>query len=312
MENYKISTVTYYSEYGCYTFLSGEHLTRDFASGSHWEKDTIEKLLKIVKEDWVIISVGTHVGTTLIPLAKKVNTCYAFEGQKIIYQLLLNNLYKNNITNVIPINGIVSHSTVNKSTMSLVPDFAFKNKNGYNYGGVQIGKGGDLVNVYKLNNLNIQKFDLLFIDAEGSEDYVIKSGDLLIKNFLPIIIMEINDVKPTKEMKKSLGLDENYNFDKINFLKKLNYTTPCYLSGDNYIFLNYNNHFDLKFNSDYTSGDSIIKVCEGKVQFQKENIICDICKLDDENIILLSNVAYFGCINNGDIYWNNNTIWKKI
>ena len=238
MNGSNYNTTTYHTEFGTFTFLSGEHLLREFVKGSHWEKDSIQKTIKILQKDWTVISVGTHVGCTIIPLSKYVDRIFCFEGQKLIYQLLLKNIYDNNVNNIVPFNAIMSTSYNTHASMTQVPSSAYTHKEGYNYGGVKIGTGDHKVRVYKMDDFeHLDRLDLIVLDAEGSEEYILHSGCNIITKYLPYIIMEMNDCKPTEEMKQTLNID--FEFNRVQFLQSLGYLGPFRLSNndENYIFL---------------------------------------------------------------------------
>ena len=46
----------------------------------HWNFNEIQKLLQQTTQDDVIYFIGTHVGTLLVPIAKKVKTVVGFEA----------------------------------------------------------------------------------------------------------------------------------------------------------------------------------------------------------------------------------------
>lgn len=317
MNGGKYSTVKYYSNYGEFEFLSGEHLTREFAKGNHWEHASISKTIPLLQKDWTVISVGTHVGCTIIPLSNHVDRIFCFEGQKLIYQLLLKNIYNNNVTNMIPFNAIMSESANKFATMEKVPDCVYNNDTGYNYGGVRIGKGDHKVRVYAMDDfLFLDRVDLIILDAEGSEDFIIKSGLNLIEKFKPLIIMEINACVPTKDMKEVLGI--NYNFNKITELRKRGYQGPFHVADENYIFLPPETYKVDDIERNYVSGDKEIKI----------RIIGHLCYIDkteysvyyiSKDVILLLAISngrphiFVGQINEkGTINWCNNTVWKFV
>ena len=83
----------------------------------------------------------------------------------------------------------------------------------------------------RLDDTNINEFDILIVDVEGKEHEVLLGGKEKIKQFKPIILIEIWGNK-----KRSL---ENMNLsseDIVNFIINLNYKIASRF-GDNYIFV---------------------------------------------------------------------------
>lgn len=87
------------------------------------------------------------------------------------------------------------------------------------------------VKVDKLDNFNFDDVDLIKIDVEGHEEYVIEGGRNLIKTNMPILIVEIEQ----KHLKKQIE-------EVFQIILKLNYS-GFFLQNGNLIPLN-------KFNSD--------------------------------------------------------------
>jgi len=66
----------------------------------NWNIKEINILTNLIKEDDVIYIIGTHVGTLLIPIAKKAKQVYGYEANKNTFWYMNINLFLNNIDNV--------------------------------------------------------------------------------------------------------------------------------------------------------------------------------------------------------------------
>lgn len=85
--------------------------------------------------------------------------------------------------------------------------------------------------VKKLDDLKINNVDLMIIDTEGYELNVLKGGIKTIKNYLPLIIIEIH---------KSKDLTSRYGYNKVesyNFLRDLGYIDKGYINDEDILFI---------------------------------------------------------------------------
>ena len=314
-------TVTYKTEFGKFTLLNNEmFIKQSFDKGSHWEYDIIKKLLALVDEEDTVINIGSHVGTTLIPLANKCSRVFAFEPQRKLYTLLLKNLLDNNITNVIPFNGVVSNSEFEFIYMNHTDNYGTQlnnNNDNVNYGGCSIGLGGDKVRNYVLDDFNIRGIKLITIDTEGSEPFVLLGCLRTIRNNRPILMIEQNFIKVTNEMELSLGQTTEINIEECLCLT-LDYNNPIHLGDYNYLYIPrffdefkyIGRSFKDGFDDIWYMGDNYITQTTGN-RGPYEYIIIN------ENTIIVK----FGEYIIGNIYeldencvigWSNNSQWESI
>ena len=168
-----------------------------------WEPHTLKLCLEKINKDSIVVEVGSHVGSHTIPLARNCRFVYAFEMQRLIFQILNFNCMVNGISNVVPFLGGVSNK--NKKVYSQEPDWKNINQE-INSGNLKIER---LTEVSKEDksffSMDVVKLDdhlkllpylsLLKIDAEGHEHKIIEGALDLIKKFKPIILTECHGVK---------------------------------------------------------------------------------------------------------------------
>ena len=132
-----------------------------------------------IPDGGVILDIGAHKGIVSCYLAKKYPqaTIYAFEPVKENYAALLENVKRNNITNVVAANIAV---TKDGRPVRMVAD-AYRNSGGANiYGnGQQEAQSTTLDEVFKV--YNIEHVSLLKIDCEGAEYEILGSANGLLK-----------------------------------------------------------------------------------------------------------------------------------
>ena len=154
--------------------------------GRPWEKHVMEEFKKYVVPGTTIIDVGAHIGSHTITLARLVGPyghVYAFEPQKKIFRELVYNLKLNETNNVTPLRFAIS------SNLSIVEMNPVKGPDGQ----VEIGKGGDSVEARTIDSFGFSNVSLIKIDVEGHQVHVLKGAERTIREYHPLIIIEITE-----------------------------------------------------------------------------------------------------------------------
>lgn len=198
-----------------------------------WSEQECEVYDKFIKNNFVVVEVGSHLGSHTIPLAKLAGTVICYEPQRLIYQTLCHNIIKNNLKNVCAYMMAVGNENKDIQLNEVDFNYYIKNKKETNTGSAQINKlltkTGYKINMVRLDDhLNhLAALHFLKIDAEFMELDVLKGATKLINKFNPVIYFEF-DLKDNKELLqyvKSLNYDmyyhitmmynpDNYNKDK--------------------------------------------------------------------------------------------------
>lgn len=151
---------------------------------SEFEVDIFRQL---VKSGDVVIDVGANIGAFTVPLAQIVGEkgrVYAFEPQRVTFQVLCGNVALNNLSNV---------WTYNKGVGKIAGKIKInENLLGGNNGcfNIQKCKGEYEVDIVTLDSLGLQRCDFIKIDAEGMDMEVIEGAWKLIETCKPIISVE--------------------------------------------------------------------------------------------------------------------------
>jgi len=137
----------------------------------------------------VILDIGSHVGTHAVFFAKRVGAegrVFAFEPQRVSFELLCGNAALNNLLNLKCLNvavgarsGVVEIPIVDPTTE-------------FNYGGVSLltGMKGEPVSVVTVDSLNLAKCDFIKADVEGLEIDVLEGAQATIARCRPILFLE--------------------------------------------------------------------------------------------------------------------------
>ncbi len=158
-----------------------------------WTEGEIELFQQIIYPGNYVVEVGANIGSHTVFLARAVwpsGHVWAFEPQRLVYQLLCANLAINSVPNVDARNVVLG----NAPGELLVPVLDYNQAN--NFGGLELGSytQGEPVAVITLDSLNLPRCDLLKVDVEGMELQVIQGAADTIKRCQPLLYVE-NDRK---------------------------------------------------------------------------------------------------------------------
>ena len=171
----------------------------------------------------VVVEVGANIGAHTVHLAKLVGpggTVYAFEPQRVIFQIMCANIALNALFNVHTYHAGLGRE---KGTLKVPPlDYAGVG----NFGGLALSDAavGEEVSVWRLDDVKLASLQVLKIDVEGMEADVLAGARNTIARHRPIIYVE-ND-----RQEKSAAL--------IRLIEELGYTmywhTPHMYNQNNY------------------------------------------------------------------------------
>ena len=180
------------------------YFPHDFYIGGSLERygeyvgDESEFMLQYIKEGDRVVEVGANIGCHTVAFAKAVGPTgqvFAFEPQRIIFQMLCANLALNAIWNVHTAH--MGLGTAERTACVYPFDYAKGNNFG---GGMIVPEGGEPVQIMPLDRFNLARCDFIKIDVEGMEAEVLRGARGVISQHRPIIYME-ND---REEKKKTL------------------------------------------------------------------------------------------------------------
>lgn len=218
-------------------------------NGKQWNQEIINiiKLYLLEKKLTHFLNIGSHIGSVCLPVSLYFNKVTAIEAYPDTYNHLCENIQLNNIKNVHTINVAVGNSEEDVYFMSTDKICPVEKINRVlnNTGGMHVFTENDIKNnirsanltdmkiknkINKLDNLEIDNFDIMLVDIEGFEYDFLLGAEQKIKKNKPIIIIEIwNNYKRWNEnMKESQE-------QVINYIKSLNYTLVN-IFGDDFIF----------------------------------------------------------------------------
>jgi FkbM family methyltransferase len=154
-------------------------------SGQIWEPHITEFLKTNLTKDSVLVDVGSNYGWHAILSHNLCKEVYSYEPQKLIYDQQLKSIEKNNIRNIKLFNYGIGDVNENKNMRPI--DY----NSHVHIGDLSVGDGGEPIVVKTLDSLLPNGYDFIKIDVQGYEKYVLEGSINTIKEFKPIIIIEI-------------------------------------------------------------------------------------------------------------------------
>lgn len=162
---------------------SGPYIGKCFELYGEYSEAEVAMMRQFVRAGDTVIDVGANIGDLTIPLSRMVGDAgrvYAVESHPELFNVLCANLALNGITNTRPLNAFVAPSRDTDT-------------------GGQWGANAYVGDVWRTEFLGLDELDLdachlLKIDVDGKELEVLRSGEMQIERFRPILYFE-NDVR---------------------------------------------------------------------------------------------------------------------
>ena len=199
---------TYYTKYGLITLYKNEvYIGNEFKNGRYWDEDTLLKLRQYIDPNKNILEIGGHCGTSTIIYSRFLNDnkkIYVYEPQYNMYNLLIRNIYQNNLQNkIIPHNlGVFCYEGLGKMNdidLDGGGGIVLKRYNeeqnlNCNFGGIGLGLNGEEITLTTIDSMNLDDVGYIHCDAQGSENFIFSKGIDTIKKFKPLIYYENNEL----------------------------------------------------------------------------------------------------------------------
>ena len=229
------------AKHGVFSFCHfDEYIGLSLREYGEFSEIELSLMSKFIMKDDVVFDIGSNIGAFTVPFAKKVGELgqvYAFEPQKVIYDLLQDNVNKNKLKNV-----KVFNVGIGKKKEELELNEIDYSKVG-NFGGVSFKYDSSSftknikdkkykVKIISLNEfMEIEKCNFLKIDVELMELDILMGGKNFLEKFRPILWIENHQFYPN-EINKFL-LENDYNA----------YWAYSYIFNESNHFINDNNYF---------------------------------------------------------------------
>jgi FkbM family methyltransferase len=199
------------------------YIGRSLNDYGEYSEPEVDLFRQFLKPGDVALDVGANIGAHTIPMAQIVGPSglvYAFEPQRIVFQILCGNIALNELGNVEALQKGAGQSSDRNRIAAL--DYGARN----NYGGLSIGGDrGEKVEIIAIDELALSKVGLIKIDIEGMELEAVRGAKTTIERCRPVLYVENDRAEKSTELVSQL-LEYGYRlwwhvvplFSKTNFL----------------------------------------------------------------------------------------------
>ncbi len=166
-----------------------------------------------IKPGMVVVDAGSHLGTFLVPFARRVGPSgkvIGFEPQPVIFESLKTAVMLNKLSS----NTELHHACIGNSTGTLAIEEPDYNHIGH-FGGVPFAEEGydQISRTHKIIHAKVERLDDVFkesrldflkIDVEGMERDVLLGGAETIRTFHPVMFVENCRPKKSAELMQTI------------------------------------------------------------------------------------------------------------
>lgn len=199
----------------------------------------VDLFRQIVRPGQWVIDVGANVGAHTLFFARQVGPSgrvYAFEPQRVVFQMLCANLASNGV-----LNAWCFPQAVGKAAgIAIVPSLDYASAN--NFGGVSLeprDAAGEPVAVVTIDSLQLPRCDFIKVDVEGMEAEVLRGAAETIVRFQPVLYVENDRAERSDELVRvidGLGYVAYWHFPPLfnpqNFTKNAENVFGTIVSGN--------------------------------------------------------------------------------
>jgi FkbM family methyltransferase len=168
---------------------SDTYISRSLALYGEYSEGEVDVFRHFIREDDVCMDLGALFGEFTIPMAQLCprGMVFAFEPQRVPYQILCGNCQLNSIFNVECLRIAVGAG----EGMTTIP--ALNPLLDQPWGGVTVESGiGDRVRVRALDDMGLTRLDFIKMDIEGTEHDALRGARETIRFHQPVIYLEFN------------------------------------------------------------------------------------------------------------------------
>jgi FkbM family methyltransferase len=221
-----------------------------------WEYHLYEIYSQMIDKNYYCVDAGANLGFHSIQFGRLGKKVYSFEPQRYIFNQLSANILFNDLDNIIDAYRVGLGNKEDKKQIWNIEHENWVGGGSHNWGGrgiIQNNYGGerairneirdeDIIDIITLDSLNIPKCDLMKIDVQGYEYYLLEGANILINKFKPVIFLENpiagEDMDSSSKVKEYL-VNMGYEFYRIHLGNK----EDCILINPN--SPNYQNHLGI-------------------------------------------------------------------
>lgn len=188
-------------------------------------RDELPYILPFVKAHRCVLEIGVHYGFTTKHLADIFDDVHTFDFDNDVHACFKLNMSKFNVKNL----TIHPYGLGDQDAQVSTDDIHPKKGRGPLANHVDVLGKGPTFEIKSLDNLQIENVDLMMIDTEGYEYYVLKGARETIEKYRPPLVIEFHtknlsrkffgiEHKQTEELLKTMGYRYIKNINKVDRL----------------------------------------------------------------------------------------------
>lgn len=165
------------------------YIGRSLIELGEFSEGEVDLFRQVLPPGGVVVEAGANMGAHTVPLARLVGPAgrvFAFEPQRIIFQLLCANVALNSLTNVQTYWSAVG----DVEGELLVPEMDYARANNFGGLGLEGRTSGEKVPLRTIDSLQLARLNLLKADVEGMEQAVLAGARQTIERCRPLLYVE--------------------------------------------------------------------------------------------------------------------------
>ncbi len=176
--------------YGPMLYLTQDrYIGQSLDTYGEFSQGEMDLLGQVIGPGQIVLDIGANIGTHTVLFAQKVGptgTVFAFEPQRVLFQILCGNVALGSLTNVHTRQAAVGSQA---GTVS-VPTLNYAGAS--NFGGVSLEgqTQGENVSLLTVDQLGLSACHLIKIDVEGMESDVLAGAEQTMRRHRPIVYVE--------------------------------------------------------------------------------------------------------------------------
>ena len=235
-------------KHGYFTYFLNDFIGQSLHLYGEWCDDELHVMKQLVPQGSVVVDIGANIGVFTVPLARHIGPhgrLYAFEPQRIIFQLMCSNVAANGIHNVMAVQGAASNQAGKR--LFLAP-LSYTGHFESNFGAVSLTTSpgsheSEPISASTIDSLDLPSAGLIKVDVEGMELDVLQGARDTMHSKRPMLYVENNS--------------EDGNQSLIELVKEHNYDLYWHITP----YYNPANHFKCAYNHYARFMPSINMVC---------------------------------------------------
>jgi FkbM family methyltransferase len=232
-----VGAVRAYTRFGQISYLANdEFIGATFARGGYWEESEVRRVAELLGGVAAFaVDVGAHVGSHSLALAALCPglSFICFEPQLPLRLLLERNIAENGLGERFVVSPkAVAHCEMKASLAGSFSDgsaadqpISYGGQKPANYGGVQLGEGGETVETISLDCLAATPIAYIKLDVEGAECLAVAGARQVLESQRPLMLFEHReDRRLPDEVLDRLGVSKELReLDISAYLRGLGY-----------------------------------------------------------------------------------------